>query len=172
VLELQLFSDSYLLRTGCLECSGPNWCISINHCRLVRSRTTSSSFLLFFRMCSGGLDRIAGKWGSVESVPFGIFNLQKKFVEYFRIFPSEENDGKKKLRLSCKFAIEATLHRLSPRTICCSVLKKRRDQRRQFIALFKWSQSVGLNESDAAELRTLESTLLIADFTSIKGSYR
>jgi hypothetical protein len=110
-----------------------------------------------------GPDRIKGKWGGIESAPSGNFDLQKKSVEYVQFRPSEANDGKKKLRFLWKFAIEVTLHRLSTRTIRWSVLKKRRDQRRRFIALFKWSRAVGLNGSDAAELRTLQSTLSIAD---------
>ena len=115
-----------------------------------------------------GLDRISGKWGNAESGPFGIFDLQKKSEEYVQICSSGENDAKKKFRLLWKFAIEVTLHRLSARTIRWSVLKKRRDQRRRFIALFKESQAVGLHGSDAAELRILQSTFSIADFTFYK----
>jgi hypothetical protein len=111
------------------------------------------------------LDRIEGKWGGIESAPSGIFDLQKKSVEYVQFRPSGAKDGKKKLRLLWKFAIEVTLHRLSTRTIRWSVLKKRRDQRRRFIALFKESRAVGLNGSEAAELKTLQSTLSIADLT-------
>ena len=112
-----------------------------------------------------GLDTIKGKWGGVESAPSGNFYLQKKSVEYVQFCPSGAKDSKKKLRFLWKFAIEVTLHRLSTRTIRWSVLKKRRDQRRRFIALFKGSRAVGLNGSDAAELRTLQSTLSIADIT-------
>ena len=110
-----------------------------------------------------GLNRITGKWGRGESAPLGTFDLQKKSAEYVQFCPSGAKDGKKKLRLLWKFAIEVTLHRLSPRTIRWSVLKKRRDQRRRFIALLKGSRAVGLNSSDAAELKTLKSTLSIAD---------
>ena len=112
-----------------------------------------------------GLDKIAGTWGPVSSVPFGIFDLQKKSVEYVQFRASWEKDGKKKLRLLWKFAIEVTLRQLSARTIRWSVLKKRRDQRRRFIALFNGSRAVGLNGLDAAELKTLQSTLSIADLT-------
>ena len=113
-----------------------------------------------------GLDRIdQGKWGPVESVPSWIFALQKKSVEYVQFHPSGTKDGKTKLRLLWNFAIQVTLHRLSARTIRWSVLEKRRDQRRRFIALFKGSRAVGLNASHAAELRTLQSTLSIADLT-------
>ena len=116
-----------------------------------------------------GLDRIEGKWGGVESAPSGIFDLQKKPVEDLQFRPSREMDGKKKLRLLWTFAIEVTLHRLSTRTIRWSVLKKRRDQRRRFIALFKRSQEVDFNRSEEAELKTLQSTLSTADFEFYKG---
>ena len=112
-----------------------------------------------------GLDTIEGKWGGVESAPSGNFALQKKSIEYVQFYPSGAKDGKKKLRSLWKFAIEVTLHRLSTRTIRWSVLKKRRDQRRRFIVLFEVSRAVGLNGPDAAELRTLQSTLSIADIT-------
>ncbi|KDR69994.1 hypothetical protein GALMADRAFT_145041 [Galerina marginata CBS 339.88] len=109
---------------------------------------------------------IVGKWGSTDSTPLGMFVLEKESVHFY---PSEEMDIKKKWRLLWKFAINVTLHRLSPRTIRWSFLKYRRDQRRQFIALFKGSRAVGLNESDAGELKTLQSTLSIADITLYKG---
>lgn len=118
-----------------------------------------------------GLDTIGGKWGSVDVdfVPSGMFSMQKKSVEYVQFLLSGEKDSQNKYRLLWKFAIAVTLRLLSARTIRWSVLKKRRDQRRRFIELFKGSRSIGLNGSDAAELRALQSTLSIADITLYEG---
>ncbi|KDR69973.1 hypothetical protein GALMADRAFT_145027 [Galerina marginata CBS 339.88] len=108
--------------------------------------------------CSGEineeLDTIEGKWGSADSAPSGMFVMEKKSAGW---------------RLLWGLAINAILHQVSPRAIRWSFLKYRRDQRRQFIALFKESRAVGLNESDAAVLKTLQSTLSTADITVYKG---
>ncbi|KDR69989.1 hypothetical protein GALMADRAFT_145035 [Galerina marginata CBS 339.88] len=115
------------------------------------------------------LDTIEGKWGSADSAPLGIFVVEKGSAELAQFYPSKEKKAKRNWRLLWGLAINAILHRLNPDAIHWSFLKYRRDQRRQFIALFKQSRAVGLNESDATVLKDLQSTWSTADITFYKG---